>query len=182
MAILKVARLGHPVLRRVADPVPPDRIGSDEIQTLINDMFETMGEYAGIGLAAPQVHRLVQVLVVGDITDPDADDDDEVISPRDVLINPSITFLTEEEIAFYEGCLSIPDFRGRVSRIRRIRLQGFGRDGKPVDREVEGFPAVVYQHEVDHLNGIVFLDRMKDLSTLSYLREYERFATGDPVD
>lgn len=184
MAILKVARLGHPVLRRVADPVPPDRIGSDEIQTLIDDMFETMGEYSGAGLAAPQVHRSVQVLIVGEITDPDpeAEADDEVLSPRDVLINPSITFLTEEEIVSYEGCLSIPDFRGRVSRIRRIRLQGFGRDGKAVDREVEGFPAVVYQHEVDHLNGIMFLDRMKDLSTLSYLREYERFATGDPVD
>lgn len=180
MAILKVARLGHPVLRRVADPVPPDQIKSDEIQTLIDDMFETMGEYAGIGLAAPQVHRSVQVLIVGDITDPEAGD--EIIAPRDVLINPSITFLAEEEVAFYEGCLSIPDFRGRVSRIRRIRLRGFGRDGQTVDREVEGFPAVVYQHEVDHLNGILFLDRMKDMSTLSYLREYERFVTGDPVD
>ena len=90
-------------------------------------------------------------------------------------INPKITFLTAEEVAYFEGCLSVPDFRGRVPRIRRIRLQGFDRDGNSIDREVEGFPAVVYQHEVDHLNGIVFLDRMKDFSTLSYQQEFDRY-------
>jgi len=173
MAILKVAKLGHPVLRCVADPVEPDRVKSPEIQRLIDDMYDTMAEYGGLGLAAPQVHSPIQILVTEDITDPDREG--EFLARRSVVINPKITFLTSEEIAYFEGCLSVPDFRGRVPRIRRIRLQGLDRDAGRIDREVEGFPAVVYQHEVDHLNGIVFLDRMKDLSTLSYMQEFDRY-------
>jgi peptide deformylase len=181
MAILKVARLGHPILRRVADPVEPGLIKSPDIQRLIDDMFDTMAEYGGVGLAAPQVHSPVQLLVTEDIMDPDADD--ELLAERSVVINPKITFLTVEEISYFEGCLSVPDLRGRVPRIRRIRLQGFDRDGNRIDREVEGFPAVVYQHEVDHLNGIVFLDRMQDFATLSYLQEFDRYwsASAGPV-
>ncbi len=173
MAILKVARLGHPVLRRIADPIEPGRIKSPDIQRLIDDMFDTMAEYGGVGLAAPQVHSSLQLLVTEEIPDPDSDGG--YLAQRSVVINPKITFLTAEEVAYFEGCLSLPDFRGRVPRIRRIRLQGFDRDGNSIDREVEGFPAVVYQHEVDHLNGIVFLDRMRDFSTLAYQLEFDRY-------
>ncbi len=178
MAILKVAKLGHPVLRRVADPIPPEKIKTPEVQRLIDDMFDTMLEYSGVGLAAPQVHQSVRLLVTEEI--PDSESEDRVLSERSAVINPEITFLTDQQIAFFEGCLSIPDFRGRVPRIKRIRLKGFDRSGKPIDREVEGFPAVVYQHELDHLNGVVFLDRMLDLKTLSYLSEYDRYVVGQP--
>lgn len=178
MAILKVAKLGHPVLRRVADPIPPDRIKSPEIQRLIDDMFDTMVEYSGVGLAAPQVHQSIRLLVTEEIPDPDSDAG--FLAERCAVINPEITFLTDQQIAFYEGCLSIPDFRGKVPRIRRIRLKGFDRNGKTIDREIEGFPAVVYQHELDHLNGVVFLDRMPDLKSLTYLSEYDRYVVGQP--
>lgn len=178
MSILKIARMGHPVLRQVAEPIPPKEIKSAEIQRLIDDMFETMVEYSGVGLAAPQVHRSIQLLVTEDIPDPDSDDG--YLARRSVVINPEITFLTEEQIAFFEGCLSIPDIRGRVPRIRRIRLRGLDRDGSKIDREVEGFPAVVYQHEVDHLKGILFPDRMGDLRTLSFGDEYSRYLAAQP--
>lgn len=178
MAILKVAKLGHPVLRRVAAPIPPEKIKTPEIQRLIDDMFDTMVEYSGVGLAAPQVHQSVRLLVTEEIPDPDSDDG--YLSDRSAVINPEITFLTDQQIAFFEGCLSIPDFRGRVPRIKKIRLTGYDRDGKRIDREIEGFPAVVYQHELDHLNGVVFLDRMLDLKTLTYLSEYDRYVVGQP--
>ena len=109
MSILKVARMGHPVLRQVAEPIPPNEIKSERIQRLIDDMFETMAEYSGVGLAAPQVHQSVRLLVTEDIPDPDSDDG--YLARRSVVINPEITFLTEEQIAFFEGCLSIPDIR-----------------------------------------------------------------------
>lgn len=173
MAILKVARLGHPVLRRIADPVPPEQITTPEVQRLIEDMIDTMVEYSGVGLAAPQVHHSLRLLVTEEI--PDSENEGSLLAERSVVVNPEVTFLTDEEIAFYEGCLSIPEIRGRVPRIRKIRLRGFDQHGKPIDREVEGFPAVVYQHELDHLNGIVFLDRMRDLKTLAFQNEYERY-------
>lgn len=178
MAILKVAKLGHPVLRRVAEPIPPEKIKTPEIQRLIDDMFDTMVEYSGVGLAAPQVHQSVRLLVTEEIPDPDSDEG--YLADRSAVINPEITFLTDQQIAFFEGCLSIPDFRGRVPRIKKIRLKGFDRNAKPIDREIEGFPAVVYQHELDHLNGVVFLDRMTDLKTLAYLSEYDRYVVGQP--
>jgi peptide deformylase len=182
MAILKVAKLGHPVLRRVAEPVAPNQNTGSEIQRLIDDMFETMSEYGGVGLAATQVHCPVRLLVTEDIPDPD--NEGVFLAQRSVVLNPEVTFLTDEEVAFFEGCLSIPDFRGRVPRIKKIRLRGLDRNGNKIDREVEGFPAVVYQHEVDHLNGVVFLDRMRDFSTLSYLSEFDRFlaAGAGPVE
>ncbi|MBI3873367.1 MAG: peptide deformylase [candidate division Zixibacteria bacterium] len=182
MAILKVAKLGHPILRQVAAPIPPDQITGPDIQRLIADMFETMEEYGGVGLAAPQVHQSVRLLITEDIPDPEQEG--EFLARRSVAINPEITFLTDEEVAFYEGCLSIPDFRGQVPRIRRIRVRGLDEKGRAFDREIEGFPAVVCQHEIDHLNGVIFLDRMRGLSTLAYQSEFDRFraasAAGEP--
>ena len=173
MAILKVAKMGHPVLRRTAEQIPQDQIRTERIQRLIADMFDTMAEYGGVGLAAPQVHESLQLLVIEDIPDPDHDG--LFLARRTAVINPEITFLTDEEIAYFEGCLSIPDLRGRVPRIRRIRVRGLDQNGAKIDMQIEGFPAVVYQHEVDHLNGILFLDRMRDFQTLAYLHEFDRY-------
>jgi peptide deformylase len=176
MAILKVARLGHPVLRQVAHPVELERIRSAEVQGIIDDMVETMREYDGAGLAAPQVHTLLQIAVIevaGNARYPDAPH-----IPLTVLINPVVTPLTEEMEYGWEGCLSVPDLRGMVPRYTAVRLQGHDRDGQRVDMVAKDFFARVLQHEVDHLQGIVYVDRMRDLSTLSHIAEWKRHWLG----
>ena len=176
MAILKVARLGHPILRQVARPVPPERIRSAEIQRFIDDMVETMREYDGAGLAAPQVHTLLQIAVIevdGNPRYPDAPG-----IPLTVVINPVVTPLTEEIEDGWEGCLSVPDMRGMVPRYTAVRLQCYDRDGQRVDLVAKDFFARVIQHETDHLQGVVYVDRMRDLSTLSYMAEWKRHWLG----
>jgi peptide deformylase len=176
MAILKVARLGHPVLRQVAAPVQVTEIRSAETQRLIEDMVETMREYNGAGLAAPQVHILKQITVIevhGNPRYPDAPD-----IPLTVLINPVVTALTEETEDGWEGCLSVPDMRGMVSRYTTVRLEAYDRDGTKMDVVAKEFFARVIQHEADHLNGIVYLDRMKDFSTLTHLAEWNKYWLG----
>jgi len=176
MAILKVARLGHPVLRRPARPVPPDEIGAPETQRLIDDMIETMREYDGAGLAANQVHTLRQVAVIEVLENPRYPDAPQV--PLMVVINPVVTPLTEELEEGWEGCLSVPDMRGLVPRYAAVRLQCLDRDGQPVDLVAKEFFARVIQHEADHLNGVVYLDRMRDLSTLSHIAEWNKHWLG----
>jgi peptide deformylase len=176
MAILKVARLGHPVLRRPARPVPPDEIGAPETQRLIDDMIETMREYDGAGLAANQVHTLRQVAVIEVLENPRYPDAPQV--PLTVVINPVVTPLTEELEEGWEGCLSVPDMRGLVPRYAAVRLQCLDRDGQPVDLVAKEFFARVIQHETDHLNGVVYLDRMRDLSTLSHIAEWNKHWLG----
>jgi peptide deformylase len=176
MAILKVARLGHPVLRQVARPVPVDAIRSADVQRLIDDMIETMREYDGAGLAAPQVHALLQIAVIEVAANPRYPDAPEV--PLMVLVNPVVTPLTDEVEEGWEGCLSVPDMRGRVPRLTAVRLECYDRDARRVDLVTKEFFARVIQHETDHLNGIVYLDRMRDLSSLSHLAEWQRYALG----
>jgi peptide deformylase len=176
MAILKVARLGHPVLRQVAPPVPVDAIRSADVQRLIDDMIETMREYDGAGLAAPQVHALLQIAVIEVAANPRYPDAPEV--PLTVLVNPVVTPLTDEVEEGWEGCLSVPDMRGRVPRQTAVRLECYDRAGQRVDLVAKDFFARVIQHETDHLNGIVYLDRMRDLSSLSHLAEWQRYALG----
>ena len=180
MAILKVARLGHPVLRRKAAPVPTDRITSPEVQQLVDDMFETMQEYGGIGLAAPQVHEGLRLFVAGvrdaDIVSPLTDETD---MPFITVINPEVVPVTRETETDWEGCLSIPDIRGQVPRPDAVRLRAFGRRGERFEIVAQGLPARVIQHETDHLDGIIFFDRMKSLETLAYLDEFRRYWTKD---
>ena len=176
MAILKVARLGHPVLRQVAAPVPVSEIRSPEIQRLIDDMIETMREYNGAGLAAPQVHVLRQISVIEVLGNPRYPDATDI--PLTVLINPVVTPLTEEKEDGWEGCLSVPDMRGMVPRFTSVRLEAYDRDGAKVDLVAKEFFARVIQHETDHLNGIVYLDRMKDLGTLTHLAEWNKYWLG----
>ncbi|NCG19905.1 MAG: peptide deformylase [Rhodobacterales bacterium] len=166
MSILKVARMGHPVLRQVSRPIEPEEYKSPEFQRFCDDLLETMDEYEGAGLAAPQVHMPVRVVVL-------------VLSDEpEFLVNPVITHLTEECDTSWEGCLSVPEMRGRVSRPNHIRLEAFDRFGKPKAYELQGFPAVVTQHECDHLDGILYVDRVEP-RTLSFLEEYRRYANLD---
>jgi peptide deformylase len=172
MSILKVTRLGHPVLRQITAAVALPDLQSPPRQKLIDDMIETMKEYDGVGLAADQVHESIQLAVLEVGENPRYPDKPKV--PLTVLVNPQITSLSDEMEEDWEGCLSIPDLRGRVPRFKSIRVQALDRNGNALDFIANGFHARVIQHEFDHLNGKVYLDRMRDLSTLTFLQELAR--------
>ena len=173
MSILKVSRLGHPVLRKVTANVPAEALQSASMQKLIDDMIETMKEYDGVGLAADQVHESLQLAVLEVAENPRYPDKPKV--PLTVLVNPRITPLSEEMEDDWEGCLSIPDLRGVVPRYKSIRVEAYDRQGQPLDFVALDFHARVIQHEFDHLNGKVYLDRMRDLTTLTFLQEFTRY-------
>jgi len=176
MAILKIARMGHPVLRGIAQPVANPT--APEIRRLVADMVETLDDIGGAGLAAPQVHvpRRVVIFRVPDERVTGRPDD----LPQDLLalVNPVITPLGEGQELGWEGCLSVPGLRGAVPRWARIRYRGVTPEGESVDRTVEGFHARVVQHECDHLDGILYPQRMSDLSLLVFNEESARF----PID
>ena len=174
MALLKIAKLGNPILRNVAAPVDPRTIKSGEIQALIDDMFETMYDEPGIGLAAPQVSRSIQLAVMGC--------KGEGGFPETVLINPSIVYYGPEQVEHWEGCLSVDGLRGKVTRPSLVRVKGFNRKGKPLDFEATGLYAVCIQHELDHLIGKVFLDRMTDFSSLTQLHEFVQYWQKEPAN
>jgi len=176
MAILKVARLGNPVLRRPARAVPAEIVGKADFQRFIDDMVVTMREYQGVGLAAVQVHESMQVAVLEVADNARYPGKDAV--PLSVLVNPEIVPLDDETEDDWEGCLSIPEIRGRVPRYKRLRVTALDRDGHALDFVAEGFHARVIQHEVDHLRGHVYMDRMPDLTTLTYLTELARYWTN----
>jgi peptide deformylase len=167
MSILKVARMGHPVLRNRARALDPAEVRAAVMQKFIDDMMDTMVEYEGIGLAAPQVHEGIRVFVAGI----DAGDGKLRVMP---FVNPVITPMDEAKVEDWEGCLSIPDIRGRVPRFTHIRVDALDRKGKPFQLELRNFPARVVQHETDHLDGVLFFDRMAKLDTLTYLDEFAR--------
>lgn len=173
MSILKVARLGHPVLRKVSAPLSTSEIQSPIFQRFIDDMIETMKEYDGVGLAADQVHESRQVAVL-EVADNRRYPEKPNV-PLTVLINPKISPLTEEMEEDWEGCLSVPDIRGKVPRYKSIRVQAWDRTGMELEFIAVDFHARVIQHEWDHLNGKVYLDRMRDFSTLTFLSEFTRY-------
>lgn len=178
MSILKVARMGHPALRTAARAVDPRDLQSPRIQQLIDDMFETMVEYQGVGLAAPQVHQGLRLFVAGFAPDGSGDEHDDgadTAVPSMVLINPEISVVGSVTVEDWEGCLSIPDIRGRVPRSREIVVRALDRRGTRIELRASGFTARVIQHETDHLDGILFLDRMRSFETLAYLDEYGRY-------
>ena len=179
MAILKVAHLGNPVLRKVAAQVDPRQIGTPDMQRFVDDMVDSMREYDGIGLAAPQVHVSKQIVVIeGDLLR-DEPRTPEVARQLLVLFNPVVRFKTERRILMWEGCLSVPGLRGRTARVRELEVEALDRSGQPLRFEAQGYFAGVVQHELDHLAGKVFLDRMQDLSTLTYLKEFRHFWAKD---
>ena len=183
MAILKIARMGHPVLKRVAQPI--DDPGAPEVRRLVNDMLDTLEDAGGTGLAAPQVHvprRLVLFYVSteraqrengrenGREDGEDAPDEAEEV-PLTVLVNPTLEPLSEEMVVSWEACLSLPDLAGRVPRYKAVRYRGLDLRGEEIVREARGFHARVVQHECDHLDGVLYPQRMTDLSTLTFASE-----------
>lgn len=181
VAIRKIAQMGEPVLRRVARPLSVEELESPAVQTLIDDMIDTMHDADGAGLAAPQVYESVQLCVIEIQKNPRYPDALDI--PLTVLVNPVVTpavdspedaLAPEDTIAMFEGCLSVTGMRGRVVRPRRVRVQALDRHGKPLDFMWEGVRASVVQHETDHLRGVLYVDRA-DSKSLSFLREYERY-------
>jgi peptide deformylase len=174
MSILKVARMGHPVLREKARTLDRSEIGSPAIQRLVDDMIETMREYHGAGLAAPQVHEGLRIFVAA-LSDGRDEPEDETRTEPVVLINPEIVTRSGETEEDWEGCLSIPDLRGRVPRARDVMVKALDRHGTRIEVEASGFSARVIQHEYDHLDGVLFVDRMRSFETLSFLDEFSRY-------
>src|SRR5262245_29568655 len=173
MSILKVTRLGHPVLRKLTENISAKELKTSAMQKFIDDMVETMKEYDGVGLAADQVFTSKQLAVLEVADNPRYPDKAKV--PLTVLVNPRITPLSDEMEEGWEGCLSIPDLRGRVPRYKNIRVEAMDRHGKSLEFVANDFHARVIQHEFDHLNGKVYLDRMSDFSTLTFLQEFTRY-------
>ena len=177
MSILKVARMGHPALRAKARPLEKAELKSAAVQKLIDDMIDTMIEYHGVGLAAPQVHEGLRIFVAS----LDVEDDEKRDSEPEpiALINPEITIVGSDVVEDWEGCLSIPDVRGRVPRAREIRLRALDRNGGRLELRAHDFPARVMQHETDHLDGVLFFDRMRSFESLTFLDEYSRYWAKD---
>lgn len=167
MAVREVIRMGHPTLLKVAEPITD--FASDELRLLVEDLFDTMAALDGAGLAAPQVNVSKRVVVFSVENNPRYPDAEVV--PTTVLINPVITPLDDERNDGWEGCLSVPGLRGKVPRFTHIRYTGFDQFGNPIDRTVSGFHARVVQHECDHLDGILYPQRMTDLRQLGFNEE-----------
>jgi peptide deformylase len=176
MSILKVSRMGHPVLRKKVRPVPPAEITAAPMQRLIDDMTQTMLEYNGVGLAGPQVHEELRVFVAQVVRDHEDEENDEERTPEILaLVNPEIRPASRHVEEDWEGCLSIPDLRGLVPRYRDISVKAYDRTGRQIELQASGFMARVIQHETDHLDGVLFLDRMKSLDSLSFIEEFARY-------
>ena len=171
MAILKVAQLGHPVLRTVSQELEPQQILAPGFQQFCDDLLDTMYEYDGAGLAAPQVHvpLRVVVLVLDDEKGPE------------YFVNPVITVLADTVRRTWEGCLSVQGMRGLVERPDHVRVTGLDRDGSPKEVELQGYPAVVIQHECDHLDGVLYVDRILPRS-LMFVDEYRRWGPPEEYD
>jgi peptide deformylase len=181
MAIRKIAQLGEPILRQRARTLEPDELNGSYVERLLSDMVDTMRDADGAGLAAPQVYESLQLVVIEVRQNPRYPGAETI--PLQVLANPRVTPLTDQPldalcedqvIQVYEGCLSVAGVRGRVRRPRKVRVEALDERGRPVDWVWEGFRAAVVQHETDHLNGVLFVDRA-DPRTLTFLREYERY-------
>ena len=174
MSLLKTAKLGHPIIRKKTKKISIEDLMSPETQQLIDDMIETMRDYAAVGIAANQVYSDKSIVIIevrGD--NPRYTDKDRILLT--VFVNPEITEYGEEIEEDWEGCLTLPDLRGRVPRAKTVKVVALNRHGEKFEILAEGFLARIIQHEVDHMNGVVYADRMSDLSTLTYLSEWEKY-------
>ncbi|MFT4571074.1 MAG: peptide deformylase [Hyphomicrobiaceae bacterium] len=178
MSIHEVATIGNPILRAQAREIVASEIGSPELRQLVVDMVETMHAMDGIGLAAPQISVPLQLAVIE--MSPESERYPDIDSlPLTVFINPRITVLDETEQEFWEGCLSVPNLRGVVPRPRKVRVDFMGLEGQASSLTAEGFVATVLQHELDHLQGVLFLDRMPDITRLATVEDFARFWAND---
>jgi peptide deformylase len=173
--------MGHPVLRQKARELTIGEIGAPETRRLIEDMVKTMREYSGIGLAAPQVHHSLQLALI-EIAEENPRYPGQGTQGLTVFINPRITVLDEEEQGFWEGCLSVPELRGLVYRPRKVKVDYLDAAGNPQVFVAEDFLATVVQHELDHLDGRLYVDRIRDLSRFAFLDEYRRYWTPEDDD
>lgn len=172
MAIRKIAVVGHPVLRQVARKLTREELLSEGTQRFIDDLIETMRDANGAGLAATQIFEPVQICAIEVKDNPRYPYKPNV--PLTVLVNPEITQLSDETFENFEGCLSVPDLRGVVDRVAEVRVRAWDRHGNEIDQVIRGLTAGTYQHEVDHLHGKLFLDRVRDTTTLCTWKEFER--------
>lgn len=173
MAIREVIKMGNPLLRKVSQTVGLKEMATAGFQKFIDDLIETMRSETGVGIAAPQVGVLKRVFSM-EIKDNPRYPDKQTY-PLCLVINPEIEFLSQEKEDSWEGCLSIPGIRGQLKRYKSIKLTGLNRNGEKLETELSGFPAIVAQHELDHLNGILFIDRMDLMNTLTFQEEYEKY-------
>ena len=186
MAILKIARMGHPVLARPADRVEDPR--APAVRQLVADMIETMEDAPGTGLAAPQVHVPLRLVIfkveaarAGQEDGGEARGEAGAV-PLTVLINPEIEPLGEAQALGWEACLSVPELAGEVPRYTHIRYRGLDLEGREIERQAEGFHARVVQHEVDHLDGILYPQRMPDMKKLVFASELRHLARAEAAD
>ena len=175
MAVRRVIQMGHPLLREVSKPVAAEEFDTEAFQRLCDDLLETMLDYDGVGLAAPQIGVLKRVVVL------ELDDEEG----PEFLVNPVIEVIADSSRFTWEGCLSVEGLRGRVERPDQVRVRAFDRDGSRKGYELHGYPAVVVQHECDHLDGVLYVDKV-DPKTLAFMREYRRYGPldedGDDLD
>lgn len=172
MALRKIAQIGHPVLRQTARQLGREELASPEIQTFIDDLVDTMRDANGAGLAANQVYEPIAICAIEVQDNPRYPYKPNI--PLTILVNPVVEPIGDETFDNYEGCLSVPNLRGLVPRALRARLRAMDRDGNDIDREIAGVTAGTYQHEIDHLNGTIFVDRVVDPTTLCTWTEFER--------
>lgn len=171
MAIRKIAQIGHPVLRQVARPVSREELATPAMQQLIDDLIETMHDADGAGLAAIQIYEPIQLCAIEVRNNPRYPYKPPI--PLTILVNPVLTPVGDEQFDNYEGCLSVPNLRGRVRRYTHLHVTAWDRHGDPIDETVAGLKAGTYQHEVDHLHGTLFVDRA-DPATFATWTEFER--------
>ena len=179
MAVKEVIKMGHPNLRKVAEKVDISSLPSQELDQLIQDLFDTMEKEEGIGIAAPQINVSQQVAIIGIPVDNPRYEDLEIDEIDDfeplVVINPEIKVLDEASQGFWEGCLSVPGLRGYVERPKKIEVTFYNPEGQKMQIEAEGFMATVFQHEIDHLFGKLYVDRVTDTTKLSFIDEFQEF-------
>ncbi|WP_394828374.1 peptide deformylase [Pendulispora albinea] len=173
MAIRKIATIGHPVLREVARKLTREELASPKVQSLIDDLIETMRDANGAGIAANQIFEPVQLCVIHVQNNPRYPYKPNY--PLTILANPEVTPLTDETFDNYEGCLSVPNLRGQVARFTHVRVRAWNRAGDDLEFEVKGLTSGTFQHEVDHLQGKLFVDRVTDTRTLATWSDFERF-------
>jgi peptide deformylase len=174
MAVRRVLNMGHPLLRQPARELEPDEIGSASMAALLEDMVDTLHDYGGIGLAAPQVGESLRVAIIEIAGGPTRYGELEPL-PLTVFINPSVQALDDTVAGNWEGCLLVPGLRGFVDRPQHIRVNYTTLEGEEIQLELKDFTATVFQHEFDHLDGKLFVDRMTDMSLLVFESEYERY-------
>ncbi len=178
MPVRRVIKMGHPLLREVARPIAPHEIAGDYMKALLPDMIETLHDYGGIGLAAPQIAESVRLAIIEIPGGPTRYGELDPM-PLTVFINPVIEIVDPATAGYWEGCLSVPGLRGFVERPQQVKVRYTSEQGEAKELELQGFAATVFQHEFDHLDGKLFVDRVTDTRLLAFEEEYEKYLVSD---